>query len=107
MDKFIGFDIDHKHTLAGVVPAGQFDRFKKLRTVVDQLREWPKIQRAPGGQFHSVGTLRLAGRLRRGGLSIALRLCIMKQQRPQGELDWFGIFRLFFGQAGPPAFLGL
>ena len=37
MDKFIGFDIDHKHTLACVVQAGQPDRYRKLRTDVGQL----------------------------------------------------------------------
>jgi len=31
MDKFIGFDIDHKHTVACVVQAGQPDRYRTLR----------------------------------------------------------------------------
>ena len=31
MDKFIGFDIDHKHTVACVVQAGQPDHYRKLR----------------------------------------------------------------------------
>ncbi len=34
MDKFIGFDIDHKHTVACVVQGGQPDRYKKLPTDV-------------------------------------------------------------------------
>ena len=40
MDKFIGFDIDHKHTVACVVQAGQPDRYRKLRFDVGQPREW-------------------------------------------------------------------
>lgn len=52
MDKFIGFDIDHKHTLACVVQVGQPDRYRKLRTDVGQLREWLKMQRAPGDRLH-------------------------------------------------------
>ncbi len=28
MDKFIGFDIDHKHSVACVVQAGQSDRYR-------------------------------------------------------------------------------
>ena len=47
MDKFIGFDIDHKHTLSCVVQAGQPGRYTKLRTDVGQLRERPKIRRGP------------------------------------------------------------
>ncbi len=48
MDKFIGLDIDHKHTLACVVQAGQPDRYRKLRTDVGQLREWLNMERRPG-----------------------------------------------------------
>ncbi len=29
MNKFIGFDIEHKHTLACLVHAGQPDRYRK------------------------------------------------------------------------------
>ena len=54
MDKFIGFDIDHKHTLACLVQAGQPDRYRKLRTDVGALREWLETQREPGpnGSVH-------------------------------------------------------
>ena len=45
MDTFTGFDIDHKHTLACLLQAGQPDRYRKLRTDVRQLREQPKIRR--------------------------------------------------------------
>ena len=41
MDKFIGFDMDHKHTMACVVQAGQPDRYRKLPTDLGQLREHP------------------------------------------------------------------
>ncbi len=40
MDKFIGFDIDHKHTVACVVQAGQPDRYRTLRADLGELREW-------------------------------------------------------------------
>ena len=52
MDKFLGFDIDHKHTLGRLVQAGQPDRYRKLRTDVDQLREWLKMQRGPRDRLH-------------------------------------------------------
>ncbi len=45
MDKCIGFDIDHKHTPACVVQAGQLGRYRNLRAEVAQLREWLKMQR--------------------------------------------------------------
>jgi len=44
MDKFIGFDIDHKHTVACGVHAGQPERYGRLRTDVGQLREWLKTE---------------------------------------------------------------
>ena len=47
MDNFVRFDIDHKHTPACLIQAGQSDRYRKLRTDVGQLRERPKIQRGP------------------------------------------------------------
>ena len=34
MDKFIGFDIDHKNTVACITQAGQRDRYTKLKTEV-------------------------------------------------------------------------
>ena len=37
MDKFIGFDVDHKHALACVTQAGRPDRYTKLRTEVSPL----------------------------------------------------------------------
>jgi len=52
MDKFIGFDIDHKHTVACVVQAGQPDRYRMLRTDVGELREWLKTERGPGDRLH-------------------------------------------------------
>ncbi len=52
MDKFIGFDIDHKHTVACVVQAGHPDRYRTLRTEVGELREWLKTERGPGDRLH-------------------------------------------------------
>ena len=46
MDKFTGFDIDHKHTLACVVEAGQPDRYRKLRTALDALLSGATRRRA-------------------------------------------------------------
>ena len=45
MDKFIGFDVDHKHTLACVTQAGRPERYTKLRTEVGQLRECRQARR--------------------------------------------------------------
>ena len=36
----MGFDIDHKHTLACLVQAGRLDRYASLRMDVSKLREW-------------------------------------------------------------------
>jgi len=36
MDKFTGFDLDHKHTLACVVEAGQPGRCRLLRQIHPQ-----------------------------------------------------------------------
>ena len=47
MDKFSGYAIDYKHTLACVIQTGQPDRYRKLPTDVGQLREWLKTQRGP------------------------------------------------------------
>ncbi len=52
MDKFIGFDIDHKHTVACVVQAGQPDRYRTLPTAVGQLREWLKTERGLGERLN-------------------------------------------------------
>ncbi len=52
MGKFVGFDIDHKHTLACLTQAGQPDRYTKLRTEVGALREWLVAQQQPGDQLH-------------------------------------------------------
>ncbi len=50
MDKFIGFDIDHKHTVACVVQAGQPDRYRKLPTDVGQpLVRSPRQPRCTNG----------------------------------------------------------
>jgi transposase len=75
MDKFIGFDIDHKHTLACVVQAGQPDRYRKLRTDVGQLREWLKMQRGPGDRLHLTFEVSgLSGHLYDGLVDIVDRL---------------------------------
>ena len=51
MDKFIGFDIDHKHRVACVVQAGQPDRYRTLRTDVGELRAWLTTQRGVIGMM--------------------------------------------------------
>lgn len=52
MDKFIGFDVDHKHTLACVTQAGRPDRYTKLPTEMGQLRQWLQAQRQAGDRLH-------------------------------------------------------
>jgi len=52
MDKFIGFDIDHKHTVACITQAGRRDRYTKLKTEVGALRQWLQAERQPGEQLH-------------------------------------------------------
>ena len=50
MDKFIGFDIDHKNTVACVTQAGREDRYTKLKTEVGALRRWLQANRQPQAQ---------------------------------------------------------
>ena len=52
MDKFIGFDIDHKNTVACVTQAGRKDRYTKLKTEVAELRQWLQAERQPGDRLH-------------------------------------------------------
>ena len=40
MDKPIGFDVDHKHTVACMTQASRPDRYSKLKTEAGVLREW-------------------------------------------------------------------
>jgi len=48
MDKFIGFDIDHKSTVARITQAGRDDRYTKLKIEVGTLWQWLQAQRQPG-----------------------------------------------------------
>ena len=52
MDKFIGFDIDGKKTIACVVQAGQRDRFATLGSDLEEMRKFLQEQRAPGVKIH-------------------------------------------------------
>jgi hypothetical protein len=57
MDRFIGFDVDHKRTVACLRQAGRPDRYAKLRTEVSELREWLQAQRGPGDRLHWTETM--------------------------------------------------
>ena len=52
MDKYIGFDIDSKKTVACVVQKGQNDRFTTLKTDIEQMKKFLRSQRRPGEKLH-------------------------------------------------------
>jgi len=52
MDKYIGFDIDDKKTVACVVQDGQAEVYATLATDVGQLRDWLVRQRKGGVKLH-------------------------------------------------------
>ena len=83
MDKFIGFDIDHKHTVACVVQAGQPDRYRKLPTDLAPLREWLKTERGPGHRVHLTFEVSgLSGYLYDGLVDVVDRLEVNNPTKP-------------------------
>jgi transposase len=52
MEKFIGFDIDNKKTVACVVQKGQKDRFATLPSQVQALRQFLQHEKEKGHQVH-------------------------------------------------------
>jgi len=41
MDKYIGFDIDSKKTIACVLQKGQKEKFTTLKTDIEQMKKFP------------------------------------------------------------------
>jgi len=52
MDKYIGFDIDSKKTVACVVQKGKRDKCTRLGTDIEQMQKSLQRQRRPGGNLH-------------------------------------------------------
>ena len=52
MDKYIGFDIDDKKTVACVVQKGKKDRYDMMRTDVAVMKRWLAKQRKPRTKLH-------------------------------------------------------
>ena len=52
MDKYIGFDIDSKKTVACVVQKGQKDRFTTLKTDINLMKKFLQKQHKPGEKLH-------------------------------------------------------
>ena len=52
MDKYIGFDIDSKKTIACVVEKGKKDRFTTLKTDIEQMKDFLQKQRKPDANLH-------------------------------------------------------
>jgi transposase len=52
MDKYIGFDIDSKKTVACVVQTGKKDKFTRFKTDVEQMKNFLQKQQQPGGRLH-------------------------------------------------------
>ena len=52
MDKYIGFDIDSKKTIACVVQKGRKDKYTKLKTDIEQMRKFLHKQKKPGQKLH-------------------------------------------------------
>jgi len=52
MDKYIGFDIDSKKTIASVVQRGKKDRFTTLKTDINRMKDFLNGQRRDGEKLH-------------------------------------------------------
>ena len=52
MDKYIGFDIDDKKTVACIVQNGKKDIYDTIPTDVAKLRAWLEYQRKPGDKLN-------------------------------------------------------
>ena len=52
MDKYIGFDIDSKKTVACVVQKGQKDRFTTLKTDIELMKKFLQQQHKLGEKLH-------------------------------------------------------
>jgi hypothetical protein len=52
MEKYIGFDIDDKKTVACVAQKGKKDRYDTMRTDVSVMKRWREKQRKPGTKLH-------------------------------------------------------
>jgi transposase len=52
MDKYIGFDIDDKKTVACIVQNNKKDIYDTIPTEVATMRHWLKCQRKPGEKLH-------------------------------------------------------
>lgn len=52
MDKYIGFDIDNKKTVACVVQKGQKDKFTTLKTDIELMKKFLQKQHNPGVKLH-------------------------------------------------------
>ena len=52
MDKYIGFDVAYKKTVACVVQKGRPDKYETSPTDVNAMRLWLDEQRKPGDRLH-------------------------------------------------------
>jgi len=52
MEKYIGFDVDYKKTVACVVQEGRGQRYQTLPTRADSMRQWLGKQRKSGDRLH-------------------------------------------------------
>lgn len=52
MDKYIGFDIDDKKTVACVVQKGKKDKYTTFNTDIQQMKKFLKMQRQKGQNLH-------------------------------------------------------
>jgi len=52
MDKYIGFDVDSKKTVACVIQKGERDRYTTFRTDMGQMKSFLQQQRQPGDKLN-------------------------------------------------------
>ena len=52
MDKYIGFDIDDKKTVACIIEKGKKERFSKLKTDIKEMRKYLKQQKTANSRIH-------------------------------------------------------
>ena len=52
MDKYIGFDVDSKKTVACVIQKGERDRYTTFKTDIGQMKNFLQRQRRPGDKLN-------------------------------------------------------
>jgi len=73
MDKYIGFDVDSKKTVACVIQKGGRDRYTTFKTDIGQMKSFLQQQRRPGERLNL--TFEISGQAGYMYDSLCRRMC--------------------------------